>query len=238
MSTEIECTYDAFISYSHTDKTWVRRTLLPHLERAGLTTFIDYRDFEPGAPSVTEMQRAVGSSRKTLLVLTPAYLQSAWTEFEALMLQTLDPANRARRLLPLLKAKCELPLNIGYLTCIDFTDPEEQDLAWSRLLKALGVSDGQSPPPPVVAEPAERDAPQPAVSPVERYDVHDLRRRFVHHCDMNDLRDRCFSLGVDADNYTARKNAFIREFLGDLQRQSRLDELVETLRREKPWVLE
>ncbi len=237
MSTETEHTYDAFISYSHVDKTWVRGTLLPHLERAGLKTFIDHRDFEPGAPSVAEMRQALLDSRKTLLVLTPAYLQSAWTEFETLMLQALDPANRARRLLPLLKAACELPLNIGYLTYINFTDPEEQDLAWTRLLKALGVSDEQAPPPPVVAELAERDAPRPAVSLVERHDVQDLRRKLIHHCDIGDLRDLCFSLGVDADNYTPKKDVFIREFLGDLQRRGRLDELVETLRREKPWVL-
>ncbi len=129
--------YDVFVSYSHKDQGWVRGTLVPRLRMAGLKVCIDHECFEPGAPSVAEMERGVLTSRKTLLVLTPAYLQSAWTEFENLMLQTLDAANRARRLIPLLKEKCELPLRIGYLTYVDMTDPAEEAAAWERLLKAL-----------------------------------------------------------------------------------------------------
>ena len=87
-------TYDVFISYSHADSEWVTQTLLPRLEAAGLKACVDARDFRPGAPSVKEMARAVQNSRKTVLVLTPAYLASAWAEFERLMLQTLDPAAR------------------------------------------------------------------------------------------------------------------------------------------------
>ena len=76
MSEQAEYTYDVFISYSHADQEWVRRELPPRLERAGLEVIIDYRDFEPGAPLTTEMERAVLESRKTVLVLTPSYLDS------------------------------------------------------------------------------------------------------------------------------------------------------------------
>ena len=59
------------------------------------------------------MERAVVSSRKTLLVLTPEYIPSEWAEIENIMVQTLDPANRELRLIPLLKADCKKPLRIG-----------------------------------------------------------------------------------------------------------------------------
>ena len=101
--------YDVFISYSHRDEAWVRGELLPRLEGAWLRVCIDFRDFEIGAPSVTEMERAVAESRKTLLVLTPAYVGSDWTAFEHLMLQNDDPTNRKLRLVPLLKEPCEIP---------------------------------------------------------------------------------------------------------------------------------
>jgi hypothetical protein len=130
--------YDAFISYSHADREWVHGELLPRLEKAGLRVCIDFRDFRPGAPSVKEMERAVLTSRKTLLVLTPAYLQSAWAEFENLMLQTLDPANRELRVLPLLKTKCDLPLRIKYLNFVNFADPDDPEWPWTQLLTALG----------------------------------------------------------------------------------------------------
>ena len=129
--------YDVFVSYSHHDKDWVQGTLLPILRAAGARVCVDFRDFEPGAPTLTEMERAVLQSRKTLLVLTPAYLASEWAEFENILGQTLDPAARQRRLLPLLLEPCELPLRISNLTHLDFTEPEQQGIHLDRLIAAI-----------------------------------------------------------------------------------------------------
>jgi hypothetical protein len=135
-----ESDYNVFVSYSHVDQAWVHGELLPRLERAKLKVAIDFRVFRPGAPIVEEMERAVRTSQKTVLVLTPAYLTSAWAEFEALMLATLDPANRELRLIPLLKEECLLPLRIRYLTYVNFVNPTDPTWAWTQLLAALGSS--------------------------------------------------------------------------------------------------
>jgi tetratricopeptide (TPR) repeat protein len=140
--------YDVFISHSRAERGWVRDELLPRLEGAGLRACLDWRDFQPGAPRAAEVERAVTRSRHTLLVLTPAYLADEWAEFGDLLVQALDPAARERRLLPLLKARCDLPLRIRHLTCVDFADPEEPEWAWAQLLTALGA-------PPEQAAPAE-----------------------------------------------------------------------------------
>jgi hypothetical protein len=71
--------------------------------------------------------------------LTPNYLTSNWAAFEQLMTATLDPANQKRRFIPVLKEKCEIPLRIKYLTYVDFTDPDNFDLSWKRLLEALAA---------------------------------------------------------------------------------------------------
>jgi hypothetical protein len=92
------------------------------------------------------MERGVVKCRKTLLVLTPNYVASGWGEIENIMVQTLDPANRELRLIPLLKAECEKPLRIGALTHIDFTDGADLDLAWRQLLTALGAPPPLEPP--------------------------------------------------------------------------------------------
>lgn len=131
--------YDVFISYSHDDMKKVHGWLLPELEAAGVQVCIDFRDFEPGAPSITEMERAVLQSRKTILVLTPSYLNSEWGEFENIMAQTLDPAARSRRLLPVILKRCKnLPLRLQGLTYLDFTNRAQLNFQFSRLLKALG----------------------------------------------------------------------------------------------------
>src|SRR6266581_615264 len=102
--------FDVFISYSSKDKAWVRGELLSRIEKAGLEAFIDFRDFTPGAPSIKECERGVVTCRKMLLILTPDYIASGWGEIENIMVQTLDPANRELRVIPLLKAECPKPL--------------------------------------------------------------------------------------------------------------------------------
>jgi tetratricopeptide (TPR) repeat protein len=137
MSDQLEFDYDVFISYSSQDKEWVRGDLLKGIEKVGLRAFIDFRDFKRGAPSIKEMERGVTTCRKTLLVLTPDYIESGWCEIENIMSQSLDPANRDLRLIPLLKTQCKKPLRIGALTHVDFTDGADFDLAWHQLLTAL-----------------------------------------------------------------------------------------------------
>jgi hypothetical protein len=145
-------TYDVFISYSSKDKEWVRGELLQRIEKAGLRAFIDFRDFTPGAPGIKEMERGARKCPKTLLILTPDYVESEWCEIETLMGQTLSPANRDLRMIPLLKTPCEKPLRIAALTHVDFTDGADFDLAWRQLLTALGAA-----PEPLQPEAPSRD---------------------------------------------------------------------------------
>jgi hypothetical protein len=116
---------------------WVRNILLPTLENNKIKVSIDFRDFEPGAPSIIEMERAVRESGKTLLVLTPNYFTSAWSEFESTMISTLDPGAQQRKILPILLQKCDIPLRISYITYIDFTDPTISRLQWEKLIMGI-----------------------------------------------------------------------------------------------------
>jgi len=116
MSDQGNYRYDVFISYSHVDRDWVWDELLPRLEQAGLRVCIDDRDFEIGTPSLINMERAVDNSRHTLAVLTPAWLESQWAEFESLLVGSTDPAGRRRRLFPFILKCCNLPPRINALT--------------------------------------------------------------------------------------------------------------------------
>jgi hypothetical protein len=129
--------YDAFISYSSKDKPWVWNVLLKRLEDNGLKVCIDKRDFPPGPLSIKNIKRAILTSRKTLLVITPDYLKSSWTGFEANLVQTFDPTNERLRFLPLLKEKCEFYLGFTPFTYLNFADPENEELEWERLLSAI-----------------------------------------------------------------------------------------------------
>jgi hypothetical protein len=138
MTEQAEYKYDVFISYSHADRVWVWDELLPRLEGAGLRVCIDDRDFKIGVPSLINMERAVDNSRHTLVVLTPAWIQSQWTEFESLLVGTADPAGRRRKLIPLMLKACKLPSRIAMLTYADFTRPLEREAQMIRLVRSLG----------------------------------------------------------------------------------------------------
>lgn len=68
--------YDAFISYSHTDRSWVHNWLLPQLETAGLNVCIDTRDFAVGQRSIVNMETGTpvisGMTLLAPLAATPA----------------------------------------------------------------------------------------------------------------------------------------------------------------------
>jgi hypothetical protein len=141
---ETDFKHDVFISYSSANKDWARKDLRSALQKAGLKVCIDFRDFEVGKPAIKNMRDGNTGSRHTLLVLTEAYLNSGWEDFENMLSQTIDPVNRKTRIVPLLKEKCKLPLEIGYLTYVKFLDPDDWDIAWKQLFDALGKSDAST----------------------------------------------------------------------------------------------
>lgn len=133
MARQSEYPYDVFISYSPADQEWMEEWLLPRLEQAGLRVAVDTRDFIVGMPRLENIERAIEHSRRTIVVLTPQWLQSEWNSFEALLLRTRDPAARQRRLLPVLLRPCDLPDSIAALEKVDLTAERH----WERQIQRL-----------------------------------------------------------------------------------------------------
>ena len=75
--------YDAFISYSDHDKDFVEGTLWPQLEKnKSYSCCVHVRDFVVGDPISDQILRAVGQSRRTIIVLSPEYAAATWTKLE------------------------------------------------------------------------------------------------------------------------------------------------------------
>ena len=119
--------------------------MAPRLETAGLKVLIDACDFAVGTPVLVNIERAVKTSRRTLLVLTPHWVASEWTNFESLLLQTGDPTGLQGRLLPLMLETCEPPdRGCGIFTYADFRVPAEREATLERLLRQ--ITEDASPP--------------------------------------------------------------------------------------------
>lgn len=126
-----------FISYSHKDEDWVKNYLLVNLERKGIQCHIDFRDFEIGKPSIFNMEHAVETCEKTILVYTPNWVESEWGQFEGVLLQTESPLNLKKKILPLMIEKYDLPKRLSIFTYADFTDKNKWDFQLERLINQI-----------------------------------------------------------------------------------------------------
>ena len=152
--------YDVFISYSHRDSEWVLDSLLPILKENNVKVCIDRECFELGAPIITEIEKAVEQSRKTLLVFTPKYLESKWTEFENILVSTLDPSASERRCIPIMLAPCEFPPRFRALIYLDFSQPGDKLLQWEKLIRTLKPQENDPKPINFLPKPKREDSSQ------------------------------------------------------------------------------
>ncbi|XP_052088486.1 toll-like receptor 4 [Mytilus californianus] len=76
-----EYTYDAFISYSHTDAEWVKQ-FHDKVNSMGFELCLDAKDFIAGNSIAENVINAIDSSRKVIFIITHDFLQSTWGSYE------------------------------------------------------------------------------------------------------------------------------------------------------------
>ena len=73
--------YDAYVSYSHHDSTWVME-LHDELESMGFNICFEGKTFIPGVPIAENIIHAIDSSRKVIFIITKHFLESDWGSYE------------------------------------------------------------------------------------------------------------------------------------------------------------
>ncbi|XP_074606545.1 matrix-remodeling-associated protein 5-like [Acropora palmata] len=74
--------YDVFITFSSQDSNWVKKELIPLVEKHNLNYCIYDRDFEVGKPVVDNAAHSVYTSRKVLAVMSHNYMSSEFCRGE------------------------------------------------------------------------------------------------------------------------------------------------------------
>ena len=127
--------YDVFICYSNADKSWVRRTLLPTLKDVNLRVCIDFEDFNVGSFIIENVADAIFSSHKTLAVLSPDFLCSAWCQKELMM--ALTRVRDRHKVIPVMYRSCEVPLFLRDVTYLDWCNEDVRETFWDQLIRTI-----------------------------------------------------------------------------------------------------
>ncbi len=134
--------YDAYLSYADQapDSTWVWETLLPRLEREGVRVAVSGASRDPGVPVIVGIERGILQAKRTVIVLSEAYLEDNMANFENVVAQSLGIEEGAYRLLPVKITPVDenrIPLRLRMLATLDLIDPRHADREFGRLASAL-----------------------------------------------------------------------------------------------------
>jgi tetratricopeptide (TPR) repeat protein len=132
--------FDVFLSHNRAQKDWTRELAI-RLREADFNVWFDEWVLRGGEVGSIGMERGLEESRHVVLVLSPEFIASEWTDYETQIALVLSPANRDRKLIPILHTKCQLPPRIARINWIDFSgalaDPARFEFRLAQLISDL-----------------------------------------------------------------------------------------------------
>ncbi|XP_060589565.1 toll-like receptor 4 [Ruditapes philippinarum] len=137
---------DVFVSYANEDRMFVHQHVVKELETNGnISLLVHDRDFRAGEFVADNIMRAITSTRRTLVVLTEAYIGSKWCMYE-LNMATMEAADTDRNVLCVI-LKEDIPVKYLPIEIINIlkkktymeypTEEEHMALFWNRLRATL-----------------------------------------------------------------------------------------------------
>lgn len=136
-----------FVSYSHLDGEWVADRLVPVLTAGGADVLIDRERFRAGRGLVGEMDATQDAAARSVLVLSPRYVESEYCRHEMRRAVERDPEFRCGSTIPVLRWETELPTELtkGKPIRVDLRN-DRADEPWRQLLQACGGNLGVAAP--------------------------------------------------------------------------------------------
>lgn len=128
--------YDVFLSHSAKDREFVLR-LAKDLTKAGLRVWLDQWNIRVGDSFAEAIAEGIAQSRFLLIVMSPDYFQSAWTQQEWHYALASEIERSAVKVIPLLYRDCEIPATLRTKQWVDFRDPAQYYPAVDRLVRDL-----------------------------------------------------------------------------------------------------
>lgn len=226
--------WDVFISHASEDKVFVRE-LANALETQGLRVWFDETTLKLGDSLRRSIDQGLNESRYGVVIISQAFFQKAWTQYELDGLATLQMAY-GKRILPVWhqisqkEVMAHSPTLAGLMAV---STDRGLDMVVNAILEV--VKYGQK-----VME-------KPIYQAIESHftassDNTDERRRLlnglINYFNLSELQGLCFELGIDFEDLGGTsKTDIARELISYLERRGRLPYLVQILRKQRPHVV-
>jgi TIR domain len=129
--------YDAFISCSPQDRSWVESILLPRLLASGLQVLVSSSLQNLDADNRQAIVERIGQARYVIAVLSPAALSNQQIQFEWGTALERNFLTGTYCLLPVKIAsldESQIPTQLAALATVDFTKPDKLEMAFAYLL--------------------------------------------------------------------------------------------------------
>ena len=126
---------DFFISYTAADNRWASWIAFV-LEEERYTTVLQEWDFRPGTNFALAMQKAAKEADRTIMVLSPAYLDSGFAGSEWAAAFSKDPMGIEKKLVPVVVQMCDPGGILGPIVHINLIGKSEAE-ARQELIKGL-----------------------------------------------------------------------------------------------------
>lgn len=127
-----------FLSHNSKDKPWVRK-LADRLTSDGVVVWIDEAELNIGDSLIEKIAEGIQEMRFVAAVISNNSISSTWVQKELNLAMSKEIKGRQVTVLPLLIENCTLPPSLTDKLYADFTNPDNYEQEYSKLLHAIGV---------------------------------------------------------------------------------------------------
>jgi hypothetical protein len=134
--------FDFFISHNKAEKVWARQ-LAAALKQRNIKYFFDEESIGLGENVVKAIDNGLKYSKHIVLILSPDSVKSPWVELEWASSVYADADASARKIIPIVKARCDIPYILRRLNYLDAEALEIEVVADELQLLVRGTDDSQ-----------------------------------------------------------------------------------------------
>ena len=131
-------TPSVFMSHNSQDKPFVRR-LAKELENYGVKVWVDEAEIKIGESLTQKIGQAIEETDFFAVVLSKNSIDSEWVQRELQIAISKEMEKKKVVVLPLLLEPVSIPAFLKDKLYADFTKPDNYELSFTRLLKAISV---------------------------------------------------------------------------------------------------